>query len=196
MPRIVDPDNENYIPTPPVETLVVNDEIDISALHSINAFSECDMEPIKKSDVPLILKPRRGLNQIRLFDGLSDDEADTVDANEIDCNNIVSAEERACTFLTTNMDCWTLLGYSHNLNNCQKKILQSKFSRSFFCLLETCAQSINVDWCILYEELLTIELMFAYGIADLTYFQDCIRFRYNNPIKDFNMIVNSYRELW
>ncbi|XP_054088438.1 TATA box-binding protein-associated factor RNA polymerase I subunit B [Zeugodacus cucurbitae] len=196
VPRIVDAADECSIPAPPDETLVANDETDVSALHSINAFSECDMEPIKKSDVPLILQPRRGLNQIRLFDGLSDDEADIVDANEIDCNTIVNEAESTCTFLTTNMDCWTLLGYSHNLNSCQKKILQSKFSRSFFWLLETCAQSINVDWCILYEELLTLELMFAYGIEDLTFFQDCIRFKYNNPIKDFNMMINSYRELW
>lgn len=196
MPRIVDPDYENSIPAPPDKTLVTNDDLDVSALHSINAFSECDMEPIKKSDEPLILQPRRDLNQISLFEGLSDDEADTVDANEIDCNNAVSAEERTCTFLTTNMDCWTLLGYSHNLNSCQKKLLQKKFSRSFFWLLETCAQSINIDWCILYEELLTLELMFAYGIEDLEYFRDCIRFKYNNPIKDFNMMINSYRELW
>ncbi|XP_011199724.4 TATA box-binding protein-associated factor RNA polymerase I subunit B [Bactrocera dorsalis] len=196
VPRIVDADQEDSIPAPPDETLVASDDLDVSALHSINAFSECDMEPIKNSDEPLILQPRRGLNQIRLFDGLSDDEADTVDANEIDSNNPPSAEERTCTFLTTNMDCWTLLGYSHNLNSCQKKILQNKFSRSFFWLLETCAQSINVDWCILYEELLTLELMFAYGIEDLEYFQDCIRFKYNNPIKDFNMMINSYRELW
>ncbi|XP_054726857.1 TATA box-binding protein-associated factor RNA polymerase I subunit B [Anastrepha obliqua] len=189
-------DDEDSIPPPPEKTVTVNEDIDVRSMHSINAFSECDMEPIKKADLPIVLKPHRALNNVHLFADLSDDEADEVTATEDDYNNTTETAERTCTLLTSNMDCWTLLGYPHQLNGCQKKILESKFSRSFFWLLDTCAQSINVDWCVIYEELLTIELMFAYGIEDLNGFKDCVRFKYNHPIKDFNMLINSYRELW
>ncbi|XP_017474264.1 PREDICTED: TATA box-binding protein-associated factor RNA polymerase I subunit B [Rhagoletis zephyria] len=194
--RIVETDEEDSLSPAPERTLTINEEINVRSMHSINAFSECDMEPIKSCDSPIVLNPRRGLNNVRLFADLSDDEANDEILGDDDSNDISNIEERSCTLLTSNMDCWTLLGYSHNLTVCQKKLLESKFPRSFFWLLETCAQSINVDWCVIYEELLTIELMFAYGVEDLNDFKDYIRFKYNNPIKDFNMLINTYRELW
>ncbi|XP_067628470.1 TATA box-binding protein-associated factor RNA polymerase I subunit B [Eurosta solidaginis] len=195
-----DDDDENLPPAPPDKTIEVNDHIDVLSMHSINVFSECDMEPIKQCEEPITLQPRRGLNYIRLFDDLSDDEDDVqsteASTSELHSNNLINMEERKCTLLTTTMDCWSLLGISHNLSGWQKKILSSKLPRTFFWLLETCAQTINIDWCIIYEELLTLELMFAYGIEDLEDFDNYIRFKYNNPIKDINMLVNSYRELW
>lgn len=230
-------------------------------MHSFDLFSENNMEPIQNED--LIKQPRRNLEKIDLFEGISDEESvlndDDIDAQPscsvIENESITSSQEsglrtegsrtrspdvfeefieienpenpnnppvkikqekhedsdkenrklnekstaaanRALKMYISNMECWMLLGNILMLTKAQRSQLQDKFPRSFNWLLETCAQTINVDWSAVYEQLLCIETMFCLGIENLETLKDCVYIKSKNPIKDLQTLITAYREIW
>lgn len=78
----------------------------------------------------------------------------------------------------------------------QKEQLPTKLPRSFNWLINICAQMLRIDWFIIYEQLLVIEVMFGLGVEDLSNFKDCVYLKYNHPIKDINQLIKSYRDIW
>lgn len=99
-------------------------------------------------------------------------------------------------FFISNMDCWMLLGGIPLLSKSQRTELQDRFPPIFKWLVETCAQTLGVKWSIVYEQLLAIEVMFCMGLEDLDKVENCVYFNYMNPIKDFQALINTYREIW
>lgn len=224
---------------------------DLQSMHSFELFSENNMDPIDDQD--FITKPRRNLENIDLFEGISDEESilnesknnddnDSDDANitlisddedkavkpatllntsrpttppileefikiepvspnhSNNLNKTKSKEninkENSLKFRISNMDCWLVLGNMGMLTKTQESQLQDKFPRSFNWLLETCAQTINVDWSSVYEQLLCIELMFCMGIQDPSTIKNCVYIKGFNKYKDIESLLKSYREIW
>ncbi|XP_037822272.1 TATA box-binding protein-associated factor RNA polymerase I subunit B [Lucilia sericata] len=242
-------DNEN-MPKKRFSKQASNNNEDLQSMHSFELFSENNMDPIDNQD--FILKPRRNLENIDLFKGISDEESilneDDDDDNSKECDgddNIMDSnmqhsgseelkkfaidsssktpiiceefikvepveqdsEENdkrkekniKCNdlkFYISKMDYWLLIGNIQMLTKGQKTQLQDKFPRSFNWLLETCAQTINVEWSAVYEQLLCIELMFCLGIKDPNTITNCVYINGHNPIKEIQSLINTYREVW
>ncbi|XP_037951886.1 TATA box-binding protein-associated factor RNA polymerase I subunit B-like [Teleopsis dalmanni] len=176
-------------------------DTDLLSQHSFDIFDEEDMEPFNNLTLN---QPRTVFDKVNIFKDVSDDEEDKCQNTEtasMSINQIKeylsnAADENTMILLKSRMDCWTLMGYMTNIKDTQKKVLETKLPRSFLWLVETCANTIGVDWIMVYEQLLAIELMFTQGIENLKEFQDCIRFKNNNPTKEINMLINAYREIW
>uniref|UniRef100_A0A1B0A7W3 Rrn7/TAF1B C-terminal cyclin domain-containing protein n=1 Tax=Glossina pallidipes TaxID=7398 RepID=A0A1B0A7W3_GLOPL len=194
-------DKETFIEfageVPPAELDV--DNKDFNSVASFEILNENNMTPLDSRYAKILSKPRRHLGRLDILQNLNDEEKlikeKPFDEIKLD---IIKQEfgERSLNFLISNMDCWILMGPLLMLTKTQKQQLQDKFSRSFCWLLETCAQTLGVDWSVIYEQLLIIELMFGKGIESLDNFDGCIQYKYNNPIKDFNTLINAYREIW
>ncbi|XP_023308620.2 TATA box-binding protein-associated factor RNA polymerase I subunit B [Lucilia cuprina] len=244
-------DNENISNrslSKPVSKLTKNNNNDdLQSMHSFELFSENNMDPIDNQD--FIVKPRRNLENVNLFEGISDDESvinedddddNSKEFNDDDDNIMDSNVERSgpgqlksftidssskrpiiceefikvepdeqdseendknikCNdlkFYITKMDYWLLIGNIQMLTKGQKTQLQDKFPRSFNWLLETCAQTINVEWSAVYEQLLCIELMFCLGIKDPNTIKNCVYINGNNQMKEIQTLINTYREVW
>lgn len=94
------------------------------------------------------------------------------------------------------MDCWSLMGAMLNLTTIQKQQLPNKLPQSFNWLINICAQMLGVDWYVIYEQLLVIEVMFGLGVDNFNNFKDCIYLKYDHPIKEFNHLIKTYRGIW
>lgn len=117
----------------------------------------------------------------------------TGNLDESDLNS--SDSDRRLIMHTSCMDYWLLVGSIAMLKKNQKQQLLEKFPISFAWLLETCANILGLDWSVIFEQLLVIELMFGIGLENVD-IEKCIYLKYNNRIKDFNMLVNYSREIW
>lgn len=113
-------------------------------------------------------------------------------------NNINNSDKssNALKMYISNMDCWMILGSILMMTKSQKTQLQDKFPRSFNWLLETCAQTINVEWSAVFEQLLCIETMFCLGINDPKTIKNRVCMNTHNPFKEIKMILTTYREIW
>lgn len=107
-----------------------------------------------------------------------------------------NAEPDIIKFYTSNLDCWMIFGNILMLSKPQIAQLQDKLPLGFFWLMQTCAQTIGMDWEKVYEQLLVIETMLCLGIEDLDNVTDCVYLKYTNPIKDYQKVINSLREIW
>uniref|UniRef100_A0A1A9V8R8 Rrn7/TAF1B C-terminal cyclin domain-containing protein n=1 Tax=Glossina austeni TaxID=7395 RepID=A0A1A9V8R8_GLOAU len=194
-------DKETFIEfageVPSAELTVENK--DFNSVASFEILNENNMTPLDSRLAKMLSKPRRHLGRLDILQNLNDEEKLIKEKpfDEIKLDIIKQEfDKTSLNFLISNMDCWLLMGPILMLTKTQKQQLQDKFSRSFCWLLQTCAQTLGVDWSVVYEQLLVIELMFGEGIESLNNFDGCIQYKYNNPIKDFNTLINAYREIW
>ncbi|XP_037894877.1 TATA box-binding protein-associated factor RNA polymerase I subunit B isoform X1 [Glossina fuscipes] len=182
---------------PSTELKLENNDFNSAASYEI--LTEGNMTPLASKFAKVLSKPRRHLGKLNILQNLNDEEnlINERPFDEIKLDIIKQElEEKSLNFLISNMDCWLLMGHILMLTKTQKQQLRDKFPRSFCWLLETCAETLGVDWSIIYQQLLVIELMFGEGIESLNNFDGCIQYKYNNPIKDFNTLINTYREIW
>lgn len=108
----------------------------------------------------------------------------------------VSTNNNVFKFYISNMDCWMLLGSSSKTTHAQKTQLQDKFPRSFNWLLETCAQTIGVEWHAVFEQLMCLETMLCLGINDPKTIKNCVYSSSHNQNKHLQLIINNFREIW
>lgn len=124
------------------------------------------------------------------------EKLDNSDMQRSKSNEKSATVNKTLKMYISNMDCWMLLGNILMLTKAQKSQLQDEFPRSFNWLLETCAQTINVEWYAIYEQLLVIETMFCLGIQNLETLKDCVYIKSKNPVKDLQILISAYREIW
>uniref|UniRef100_A0A1A9WNM2 Rrn7/TAF1B C-terminal cyclin domain-containing protein n=1 Tax=Glossina brevipalpis TaxID=37001 RepID=A0A1A9WNM2_9MUSC len=154
---------------PPEELMSSSSNVnshDFDAMSSFDILNENNMTPLDGNFANVLSKPRRHLGKLHILQNLNDEEKllNEKPFDEIQLDAIKEEtfeEEKSLHFLISNMDCWLLMGYILMLTKTQKQQLRDKFSRSFCWLLDTCAETLGVDWSIVYEQLLVIELMFG-----------------------------------
>ncbi|XP_075148080.1 TATA box-binding protein-associated factor RNA polymerase I subunit B [Haematobia irritans] len=105
-------------------------------------------------------------------------------------------EPETLKFLNSNMDCWMLLGNMLPLTTGQHLQVRDKLPKGFFWLLETCAQTLDVDWPVVYEQLLIIELMFCMGVEDLNDVKDCVYLKSEKSLTEYRDMIKSLRDIW
>ncbi|ALC47569.1 CG6241 [Drosophila busckii] len=165
-----------------------NKEVPLDELASIQAFDECNMDPL---NVPLEL-PRRQLE---------DSTAETVEpkleylSGQSEASTSQSQSEELVLKIS-NFDCWLLHGYLTRMTESDKRKVRTLFPCSFRWLLDTCAATIGVEWTVLYEQLLVIEVMFHHGIEDWSNHKNHLRLKYNIMNKDMNLLTKAFRDMW
>uniref|UniRef100_A0A1I8QAR1 Uncharacterized protein n=1 Tax=Stomoxys calcitrans TaxID=35570 RepID=A0A1I8QAR1_STOCA len=172
-----------------------------------------------------IEKPRRNLGIVDMFAGIEDEEylyskEDSIvnDAEKAqnhssrastpsdDCLDDIhikseflpesnSADQEVLKFYNSNMDCWMILGNTWTLTSTQQAQLRDKLPLGFFWLLEICADTLGVEWPIVYEQLLVIEVMFCMGIENLDEVKNYVHLKYKHPIKEFDSLIISHRKI-
>lgn len=162
-----------------------DDEVALSSIASIQAFDENNMEPLR---VPLEM-PRRMMKTFST--GALELKEEPTQSQE---SKVFPKEELLLKI--SNFDCWLLHGYIKNLRDIDKQELRALFPCSFRWLLDTCAHTIGVEWNILYEQLLVVEVMFHHGIEDWSNHSDHLRLKYNMINKDLNTLTKVFRDLW
>ncbi|KAH8414474.1 hypothetical protein KR215_007043 [Drosophila sulfurigaster] len=185
------------ISSTPSYILKVNQEdIALKDLAAIQVFDECHMDPLR---VPLKL-PRRQINLLPetkdsiepKLEASSEHEDDEVDEEESK-KKIIQLEP---LLKISNFDCWLLHGYISKTGESTRKDLRKFFPCSFRWLLDTCAATIGVNWDVLYEQLLVLEVMFHHGIEDWNNHSNHLRLKYNILNKDINLLTKSFRDMW
>lgn len=172
-------------PTPNYILKLNDNDVSLNSLASIQTFDEHNMEPLR---VPLNM-PRRlmttestGSKQVKV------EPTHSQEANEF-------RQKSDLLLKISNFDCWLLNGHISNIREIDKLQLRSIFPCSFRWLLETCAATIGVEWDILYEQLLVLEVMFHHGI-DWSNHSNYLRLKYNMSNKDLTLLTRNYRDLW
>ncbi|XP_058983898.1 TATA box-binding protein-associated factor RNA polymerase I subunit B isoform X1 [Musca domestica] len=184
---------------------------------SHDVFSENNMDPLPADSD--IATPRRNLGIIDIFANIEDEEAlyynndpdssqqettDPIDSSTTDIhiksefipeNNADDLPE-ILKFYVSNMDCWLLFGNILMLTKGQLAQLKNKIPLSCMWLLETCAQTLGMEWSKVYEQLLVLEMMFCLGINDLESVKDCVYLKYKYPIKDYQVVITAHRDIW
>lgn len=172
----------------PTYALKLNDEeVLLNNLTAMQTFDERSMDPMR---VPLNI-PRRpsGL--------LSETEATQSVQPKLENSSAQHVEKTSELLLkVSNFDCWLLHGYTKKMRESDKQKLRSLFPCSFRWLLDTCAATIGVDWDVLYEQLLVLEVMFHHGIEDWKNHSNHLRLKYNILNKDINMLTKTFRDMW
>jgi len=175
---------------------------DLRSLNSFDVFTEDNMEPLTDFNVDY---PRRDLQtedfyadtyQDKLLNRSLSKPANETIGITIKKERLSMGESKKVTLATSKMDYWILSGTIAGIREYQKKSLYRKLPGSFLWLLQTAAQTINVDPCVIYENLLALEIMYHHGIEKLDEPSGCLRFTSRNPIKDIKTLTTSYREIW
>ncbi|KAH8388523.1 hypothetical protein KR093_008485 [Drosophila rubida] len=161
-----------------------HEQIALNELAAIQVFDECNMDPLR---VPLKL-PRR---QVSFSPEASE---------SIETKHEKDPEDKAVLLdpllKISNFDCWLLHGYISKLGESTKRDLRRFFPYSFRWLLDTCAATIGVNWDVLYEQLLVLEVMFHHGIEDWNTHSNHLRLKYNILNKDINLLTKAFRDMW
>ncbi|KAH8409708.1 hypothetical protein KR222_002435 [Zaprionus bogoriensis] len=164
-----------------------DEEMSLNSLASIQTFEECNMEPLR---VPLQMPRRQMAEEAVLLQEVQPKLEPGMHVRQSQ-----SETESELLLKVSNFDCWLLHGCLSKLRDCDKQELRSNFPCSFRWLLETCAATIGVEWEVLYEQLLVVEVMFHHGI-DWSNHSSHLRLKYNLLNKDMNTLTKSFREMW
>ncbi|KAH8311621.1 hypothetical protein KR044_007230 [Drosophila immigrans] len=163
-----------------------HEEIALNELTGLQVFEESNMDPLR---VPLSM-PRRQISstseEVKLI--IPKLEENSKQEDEPDISEVL--------LKISNFDCWLLHGYITKLGESTKRDLRRFFPCSFRWLLETCSATIGVDWDVVYEQLLVLEVMFHHGIEDWNNHSNHLRLRYNILNKDINLLTKAFRDMW
>ncbi|BFF90586.1 TATA box-binding protein-associated factor RNA polymerase I subunit B [Drosophila madeirensis] len=172
--------------TPKLHVKLNDEEISLDELSSLQTFDEAHMDPLS---IPLNMPRRRFNSRSSLTDSelIEPKEEDDVEEEMQNMKQMLNV---------SNFDIWLLHGHMHKLPQMHQRELRTLFPCSFRWLLETCAATIGVCWSVLYEQLLVLEVVLHHGIEDWSNHKDNLRFKYNNPNKDINMMTKIYRDMW
>ncbi|XP_017870376.1 PREDICTED: TATA box-binding protein-associated factor RNA polymerase I subunit B [Drosophila arizonae] len=175
-------DTPNYILT------IDNEDVSLNSLASIQTFDEDNMDPLR---VPLKM-PRR---QVRPMSQETTASAQPKSEEPIREEEDITGEQELLLKIS-NFDCWLLHGYITRMKDSSKQKLRSIFPCSFRWLLETCAATLGVEWDVVYEQLLVLEVVFHHGIEDWSCHSNHLRLKYNILNKDINLLTKSFRDMW
>lgn len=157
-------------------------------LSALQTFDEHNMDPMR---VPLKL-PRRQLPSVATELIQPKLENLQVDNTEEEQDQEVSEQ----LLKISNLDCWLLHGYMAKVRESDKQKLRTLFPCSFRWLLDTCAATIGIEWEIVYEQLLVIEVMFHHGIEDWNNHSNHLSLKYNMLNKDISSLTKTFRDMW
>lgn len=135
-----------------------------------------------------LTKSSRRLDRINLFTHLNVKKEDSA--------SFPSLATLKTKLKSSNFDCWILMGKSLELNDVQTNELKRSLNLSFYWLLETCANTIGVDWRELYDQLMVLEMFFAHGIEPLENIHDRIIFQKITEVKDINKLLRHFQAHW
>jgi len=162
-------------------------EVPLDTLSSLQTFEEGSMDPLS---VPLDL-PRRHLEKkLNSVEPEKESDERTEDTSDEPPN------PEKLLLQVSNFDCWLLHGYVKMLRQSDKRVLRQLFPCSFRWLLETCANTIGVDWDILYEQLLVIEMMFHHSIVNWSNHKEVLCIQHNTQEKDIRNLARMYKDWW
>ncbi|XP_030573478.1 TATA box-binding protein-associated factor RNA polymerase I subunit B [Drosophila novamexicana] len=178
--------------TPTYVLTLNNEEVSLNKLAAIQTFDERNMDPLR---VPLKM-PRRQMRPLsEEIEASAQPKPESSDANQVE-DGAKQQQLDELLLKISNFDCWLLHGYITRISDTSKQKLRTIFPCSFRWLLETCAATIGIDWDVLYEQLLVVEVMFHHGIEDWSTHSNHLRLKYNILNKDINLLTKSFRDMW
>ncbi|KAH8277503.1 hypothetical protein KR026_011789 [Drosophila bipectinata] len=161
-----------------------NDKVLLDSLSSLQTFREESMDPL---NVPLD-QPRRHLDA----ESVSGSEHKTMPSETEDDDQ--SPEEVLLN--VSNFDIWLLHGFMNQIRESDKRQVRQLFPYSFRWLLEYCASTIDVNWEVLYEQLVILEVMLHHSIKDWSEYKRVLRIDYESSNKDMATLSRIYKEFW